>query len=216
MLNPVGTVSSAILLALEAFVARRSPAERQLKLRLDELEQRMHQLKVLYNKYFMGFDHIEPVRERDEIKRMLRDLIQKPPSNNALRYKFQQLKARSVSLDTWISRNLIQIERGTHPKMKFRTNLAERRRAESGANRGLKNVRVEKEQKEDQALKKVFDAYVTARGRMGESTDVPYDKVRDALRKQVRDVKSRYRCQSVKFKVTVEDGKVRLKAIPRR
>ena len=61
MLNPVGTVSSAILLALEAFVARRSPAERQLKLRLDELEQRMHQLKVLYNKYFMGFDHIEPV-----------------------------------------------------------------------------------------------------------------------------------------------------------
>ena len=51
---------------------------------------------------------------------------------------------------------------------------------------------------------------------MGESTDVPYEKVRDALRKQVRDVKSRYRCQSVKFKVTVEEGKVRLKAIPRR
>ena len=124
-------------------MARRSPAERQLKLRLDELEQRMHQLKVLYNKYFMGFDHIEPVRERDEIKRMLRDLIQKPPSNNALRYKFQQLKARSVSLDTWISRNLIQIERGTHPKMKFRTNLAERRRAESGANRGLKNLKLQ-------------------------------------------------------------------------
>jgi len=126
------------------------------------------------------------------------------------------LRARSVSLETWITRNMIQIERGTHPKMKFRTNLAERRRAERGANRGLKNVRIEQEQKEDQALKKVFDAYVSARGKMGESTDVPYDKVRDKLRKQVREVKSRYRCQAVKFKVTVEDGKVKLKAIPRR
>jgi len=197
-------------------VARRSPAERQLKLRLDDLEQRMHQLKVLYNKYFMGFEAIEPVREREEIKRIIRDLMQRPPSNNTMRYKFQQLRARSVSLETWITRNMIQIERGTHPKMKFRTNLAERRRAERGANRGLRNVRIEQEQKEDQALKKVFDAYVSARGKMGESTDVPYDKVRDKLRKQVREVKSRYRCQAVKFKVTVEDGKVKLKAIPRR
>lgn len=197
-------------------MARRSHADRQMKLQLDELEQRMHHLKVLYNKYFMGFESIEPVRERDEIKRIVRDLMQRPPSNSTLRYKFQQLRARSVSLDTWITRNMVQIERGTHPKMRFRADLADRRRTESGANRGLRNVRVEQENKEDKALKKVFDAYVNARGRMGESTDVPYEKVRDSLRKQVREVKSRYRCQAVKFKVTVEDGKVKLKAIPRR
>jgi hypothetical protein len=197
-------------------VARRSPAQRQLKLQLDELEQKMHQLKVLYNKYFMGFDAVEPVRERDEIKRRVRDIIQKRVTNNTLRFKFQQLRARSVSLDTWITRNMVQIERGTHPKMKFRTNLAERRRAESGANRGLANVRFDQEKKEDQALKKVFDAYVSARGKVGQSTDIPYEKVRETLRKQVREVKSRYRCQAVKFKVTVEDGKVKLKAIPRR
>jgi hypothetical protein len=197
-------------------VARLSPAQRQVKLQLNELEQRMHQLKLLYNKYFMGFDAIEPVRERDEIRRMLRDLMQKGITNNTLRYKLQQLRARSVSLETWITRNMVQIERGTHPKMKFRANLSDRRRAESSANRGLKNVRFDQEKKEDQALKKVFDAYVNARGKVGQSTDIPYEKVRDTLRKQVREVKSRYRCDAVKFKVTVEDGKVRLKAIPRR
>jgi hypothetical protein len=197
-------------------VARRSQADRQLRIQLDDFEQRMHQLKVLYNKYLMGFEAIEPVRERDEIKRIVRDLMRRPPTNNMMRHRFQQLRARSVSLDTWITRNMIQIERGTHPKMKFRANIAERRRTESGANRGLRNVRIEQEKKEDAALKQVFDAYVTARGRMGESTDIPYEKVRDTLRKQVREVKSRYRCKAVKFKVTVEDGKVKLKAIPRR
>jgi hypothetical protein len=197
-------------------VARLSPAQRQVKLQLDELEQRMHKLKVLYNKYFMGFDAIEPVRERDEIRRMARDLMQKGISNNTLRFKFQQLRARSVSLETWITRNLVQIERGTHPKMKFRANLSERRRAGTTPNQGQKTVRFDQEKKEDQALKKVFDAYVDARGKVGQSTDIPYEKVRDTLRKQVREVKSRYRCDAVKFKVTVEDGKVRLKAIPRR
>lgn len=197
-------------------MARLSPAQRQVKLQLDELEQRMHKLKVLYNKYFMGFDAIEPVRERDEIRRMSRDLMQKGISNNTLRFKFQQLRARSVSLETWITRNLVQIERGTHPKMKFRANLSERRRAGAAPNQGQKTVRFDQEKKEDQALKKVFDAYVDARGKVGQSTDIPYEKVRDTLRKQVREVKSRYRCDAVKFKVTVEDGKVRLKAIPRR
>lgn len=197
-------------------MARRSPAQRQLKRELDELEQKLHQLKVLYNKYFMGFDPIEPVRERDIIRRMVRDMMQKAITNNALRFKFQQLRARSVSLDTWITRNMFQIERGTHPKMKFRTELAERRRAQAGGKRAPEKSRFDQEKREDQALKKVFEAYVSARGKVGQSTDIPYEKVRDTLRKQVREVKSRYRCKNVKFKVTVEDGKVKLKAIPRR
>lgn len=197
-------------------MARLSPAERQIKLQLGELEQKMHQLKVLYNKYFMGFDPVEPVRERDIIRRMVRDIMQKGVTNNTLRFKFQQLRARSVSLDTWITRNMIQIERGTHPKMKFRTDLAERRRAQAGGRRGPEKPSFDQEKREDQALKKVFEAYVSARGKVGQSTDIPYEKVRDTLRKQVREVKSRYRCQNVKFKLTVEDGKVKLKAIPRR
>ena len=41
-----------------------------------------------------------------------------------------------------------------------------------------------------------------------------FESVRDVLQKQVRTIKSRYRCDAVKFRVTVEDGKAKVKAVP--
>ena len=76
--------------------------------------------------------------------------------------------------------------------------------------------RMTAEEREDQAYRKVFDKYLTARRKCGQSDDLAYDSIKDVLRKQVRTIKSRYRCSSVKFRVTVEDGKAKVKAVPLR
>ena len=52
------------------------------------------------------------------------------------------------------------------------------------------------------------------RKKTGQSNDMSYDSVRAALSKQVRTIKSRYRCKTVKFKVSIEDGKAKVKAVP--
>jgi len=200
-------------------VARRSPAQRQLKLQLDELEQKMHQLKVLYNKYFMGFDAVEPVRERDEIKRRVRDIIQKRVTNNTLRFKFQQLRARSVSLDTWITRNMVQIERGTHPKMKFRAD-AKQRSAGTDPNAAAadrleaqRQVRARENEREG-TMRELFKDYVSARKKCGQDADMDYRQVRAALRNQARTIQTKESCKDVKFKVKVKGGKASITAIP--
>jgi hypothetical protein len=52
-------------------LARGERVDRQLKMRMDELEKSLHMLRVVYNKYFSGIESIEPVREKDAVRRTL-------------------------------------------------------------------------------------------------------------------------------------------------
>jgi hypothetical protein len=53
-----------------------------------------------------------------------------------------------------------------------------------------------------------------ARGKCGQSTDMSYDALKNSLNKQVRMIKSKYKCERVKFRVSIEGGKAKMKAIP--
>jgi hypothetical protein len=194
------------------FLARGERVDRQLKMRMDELEKSLHMLRVVYNKYFSGIESVEPVREKDAVRRTLIEMSRLQLNTSREKFRFRQLKAKSVTIDSWISRSTLQIERGTHPKMKFRTQLAERRRAEGGtvARETTRGHR------EDAALTQVVDAYMIARKRTGMSMDIDPSVIQERLRKQAREVKSRYRCKSVKFKVSIVGGKVKLTATPKK
>jgi len=199
-------------------VTRREKIDRVFQQRLEEFERRIFVLKIEYEKYFSGVEQIEPLRERDDIRRLLRDLQQVPVTNTAQKHKLRSLRARWNSMEMYWQRNLVMIERGTHPKMKFRARLAEQRRgtAVSDAHRPERPRRLTAEEREDKAYQAVFDKYMETRQRCGQNTDLQYDSVREVLKKQVRTIKSRYRCKAVKFKITVEDGKAKVKAVPLR
>ena len=109
-------------------MARREKVDRALQSRMEEFERRIFLLKLEYEKYFSGIEQIEPLREREELRRFLRELRQVPVTNTAQRHKVRSLRARWNSMEMYWQRNLVMIERGTHPKMKFRARLAERRR----------------------------------------------------------------------------------------
>lgn len=191
--------------------------------RLDELEQKMFVLKINYEKYFTGIERVEPYRDREEIRRMLRDLTEEGIRNATQRFKFQGLKARFQSLELYWTRNLNMMERGVHPKMRFRADqkAAARAAAEPSKEAALsaEQERVLQErqaqmEREERAFKLVYDKYVEARSRCGQSTDIGFDAVREALRKQVRQIKSTYNVETVKFRVVIEDGKAKVKAVP--
>lgn len=200
-------------------MAKRTRIDMTFQNRLDEFERRMFLLKLQYEKYFSGLERIEPVRERDEVKRMLRDLTLEPITNSRQRFRFQNLRARYNSQDLYLTRNLVQLERGTHPKMKFRAQLHERQRREAELRRQQRALRAAptpSKQREEKAYNHIFERYIEARKQCGQTTDLEYESVKKALKKQVSAIKSRYRCDRVSFRVTVEDGKARLKAIPKR
>ena len=180
----------------------------------------MFLLKLRYDKYFSGIEKLEPMRDRDEIRMIIRDFLTGDPiRNTAQRFRFQQLKARWNILNLYIQRNLVMIERGTHPKFKFRADLKERhvremKERQKEAREELRQ-RAQKQRREDAAFRKIFDSYQDARKRCGQS-GLEYTSVERVLKTQVRSIKSRFKCDSVSFKVSIEDGKARLKAVPKR
>ena len=199
-------------------MARRDKIDRGLETKLEEFERRLFVLKIDYEKYFSGIERIEPMRERDDLKRYLRELTRLPITSTRQKHRLRSLRARYSSMELYWTRNLVQIERGTHRKMKFRANLSERnRKSTAAAPEAAPKARTPSPQdREDAAFRQVFDKYVTARRKCGQSDDMAFESIRDVLQKQVRTIKSRYRCKSVKFRVTVEDGKAKVKAVPLR
>jgi hypothetical protein len=64
-------------------------------------------------------------------------------------------------------------------------------------------------------LKKLYQTYMGARRRCGEATDLRYEDMAAALRKQVPRLMSQTGAASVEFKVVIRAGKAVLKAIPK-
>ena len=54
-------------------MARRDKLDIALNNRLDEFEKRVFLLKMEYEKHFSGIEQVEPLRERDELRRMMRE-----------------------------------------------------------------------------------------------------------------------------------------------
>ena len=201
-------------------MARIEKADRGLAARFDEVEQSMFMLKIEYEKYFSGLERVEPVRDRTTIQRTMREFTLEPIRQAQQRFRFQSLKARWQSLELYWTRNLLMVERGTHPKMRFRADAKERTRATEPAAQAIspqEQVLLDRQaqmEREDRAYRAVYDKYIEARETCGQSVDLSFDAVRDALRTQVRQIKSTYNVDSVKFRIVVENGKAKVKAVP--
>lgn len=200
-------------------MAKREKIDRVLANQMEEIERRMYLLKINYEKYFSGVEPVEPLREKDDLKRHMLEISRRRIVTTRERHKWNSLKARMTSLEQYWKRNLLMIERGTHPKMQFRAN---RRANQSGTpvNTGVES-RLEAQRhareraiQEEVELRKVYDRFVDARKKCGQDADLSYRAVRQVLRGQARTIRSRYRCEDVKFKVSVEKGQAKVKAVP--
>jgi hypothetical protein len=183
------------------------------------IEQRMNMMKLAYEKYFAGTDPIEPLKDRETLKRDMRDIDRTPMNSTREKYRWRSVKARLSSLENYWQRNLVMIERGTHPKMKFRADAKQRANGNSPENSAAarleaqRQVRAREEAKEGQ-MREVFNDYMKARKQCGQGTEMNYRQVRAALSNQARTIQNKESCKDVKFKVKVKGGKASITAIP--
>ena len=192
-------------------MAQKQRVDRKLGADLDGLERQIQLLKISYEKYFSGVDKFEPSKEREDLRRTIRETDRARFIALVQRHRYQTLRSRFISLDTYIQRNLFQIERGTHPRFKFRADLS----AKHGQPPPVSDYE-KRRIAEERTYKDVYDRYLEARRIAGQHTEADFDRVRSAIKRQVKTIQSRFKCSSVKFKVQVEDGVARIKAVPQR
>ena len=81
---------------------------------LDTLDKGVARLGVMYEQYFLGIQKAAPTQLHTDTERKIRDLAQLQIRNTALRFRFNQMQSKFVSLNAYWRRTTKQIENGTH------------------------------------------------------------------------------------------------------
>ncbi len=168
----------------------------------------MQQLKLDYEKYFLGTRPTEPAMARSEVQKMVIRFSNTRITNTALRFKFNSLNGRYQAFKRQWDSTLRQIEAGTYKRHVFRADLRDREREIAPDAKTTRAGPASAGKDAD-----IFETYRDAMLATGQdASGLTRAKLQSAIKKQEAALKKKLGCERVDFKVVVQGGKVRLKA----
>jgi hypothetical protein len=180
---------------------------------LDELDEAITGLHVLYEKYFLGIDRRPPEQERKRVSGKTREMRTQMIRNTALKFRINTLFAKLISFERMWDRTLREIEDGTYKRDVFKAKMHMRGKVDTKKEKGAAPP-APPEISEDH-LRRLYDTYLVARKRCGEPVDgISYDAVANRIRAQVPQLMEKHKAKNIEFKVVIKGGKAILKAIP--
>ena len=176
------------------------------------LDVKLKQLRMEYEQYFLGARKREPQMLRGEVNKVVAYYANAPIRNTALRFLFNNLRARYFTHKRLWDETCRKIEDGTYQRHLFKADLHERERAERRQKRAAAVPSAAAPAPGEEAL---FDAYVGARAGTGQGTaGLTREKFETLLRQQEKTIRAKFGAAKVDFRVVVEEGRAKLKATP--
>jgi hypothetical protein len=176
---------------------------------IDEIDEAMSTLQVLYEKYFLGIDRRPPEQERKRVSTRMRELRTTMVKNTALKFRIQTLFANLISFERMWDRTLREMEEGTYKRDVFKAKLRQQR-VQDRPKAAPKAPDIP-----DEKLRRLYDTYLVARQRCGEPTEgISYESVASRIRAQVPQLLEKHKAKNIEFKVVIKGGRAVLKAIP--
>lgn len=174
---------------------------------LDILSRKLNQLKLAYEQYFLGSRPREPMRERDEVQKLVLVYSNTAIQNTALRFKFNSINSRYQAFKRQWTDTLRKMEAGTYQRHRFKAKLHGLDGGKSAAPSETPATPPPNSRDD------IYAAYVEAREACGQSTaNLTQGKLDVILKKQEDALRKRYGDAEVNFRVVVENGKAKLKA----
>ena len=188
---------------------------------LSELDVRLKVLRQHMEQYFLGIEKLPPTDEWEKLKKDMQAMMRRTFNNTAVKFRRNSLNQRLVTDSNYYTRTLKQIEEGTYYRDRFKADLREKQRLRE-ENR-LKDKQAAARAKAEAnkpkagggAIDSLHQAYMSARAKTGEGGNVSREALQSVVEKQVAAIKQRYNCKRVEFKVAIENGKAKLKAVPK-
>jgi len=180
---------------------------------LQILENKVKQLKLDYEQYFLGSRPREPIQLRTDVQKQVLVHSNTPIKNTAARFRFNSINSRFQAFKRQWDLTLRQIEAGTYTRHLFKAKLHEKQRgietgpgsrtARSGAGAGSGSGSKEE----------LFETYRDAAMACGQSVKgLTREKLQSVIDRQGSALRKKLGCDDVNFRVVVEKGKVKLKA----
>ncbi len=177
---------------------------------MQKLENDISDLKVEYESYFMGIVKIEPIAKKRTLERLIRHTLAGNIMNTAQRFQFKQLCARFSTYNQYWTRIQRKIEDGTYERDKFKLALKEKAAP-------IVRARGTDDNPKEHKYHDLYSDLMDAKASCNESgKKLSYQTFHKALSKQAEQLKTKYNCKKVEFKIEVVDGKTKIKAIPKR
>jgi len=198
----------------QAFTETQQLPQEKLAEELDEVDEDLVNLQVLYEKYFLGIDRRPPDVERKSVSGRLRTLRSTVVKNTGLKFRINTLFARLISYERMWDRTLREIEDGTYKRDVFKAKyrIAQRDQQQKKPAAAPEAPKVELS---DDKLRRLYDTYLVARQRTGEPIDgLSFDAIASKIRAQVPVLMQKHNAKRVEFKVVIKGGKAVLKAVP--
>lgn len=193
--------------------------------KLNEIDRALSALHKTFEQYFLGFERLAPDQERQQLRRDLLALRSNSGQlNTAIKFRLNTLWQRFVTYDQLWNRTLKQIEDGTYRRDVQRAKRKAKKQVQQGKEgQEGKPEPVAKPQPKtaprghlsDNQVKRIYDTYVLARRRTGESTRVSMDSLSAQLKERASTMANKHNCERIDFKVVIKGGRALIKALPR-
>ncbi len=200
----------------ESVRAQNAKLEEELK----QIAEGLRQLKVQYDRYFMGLDRIPPLRARADLERLIRDSRLGKSHKTGVKFRFRNMRQSLISNATRWDRIMRLIEEGKFKRdrsalqgMGVRTIEDEPQQDAPTTRRDGARAEAGTEAPED-PTRKVFETWQAAQSQLGNNANVDYDRFRDKLERQKQEQISKHGYKDVAYAVRIKDGRVALVARP--
>jgi len=172
------------------------------------LESNLKQLKVHYDMFFAGALSHEPLHLRSEVEKLIRHHTHTGMRNYAHRFHFNALVSRFNSLSELWAKTIRTLEEGERRQPALADRAQPRERL-------IARARVIDGELEGQALRRLYERYVSARESVGETKRrVSYEKFVRGISTQTQNLRKESGCAEIELRVVLKDQKVQVKARP--
>ena len=183
---------------------------------INRLEVAIRELRQEYDRYFAGLEKLQPLRQHDRVKKMLKTLKTTKSKNSAWRYKLNSVQSTLLSHEGLWERICRQIENGTYKRDKMRAERLIEQKESTAEQTEKQNHKESSGSDYKKSMIDLHSSYQQALKTIGNSKKVSIDSFNKTIEKQANAIKQKYDCKDVSFKVSVADGRVKLKVIPKK
>jgi hypothetical protein len=193
--------------------------------KLTEIDQKLTEIQRAFVQYFLGIENVSPEGERDLLRRRLVQVrTDARNASTAVKFRINSIWNRYNTYDQMWNKTLRQIEDGTYHRDRKRAQRKAKLREQAPAE-APKDKRPEAAAAarahtagilSDDQIKRIYDTYVLARRRTGESTKVSLDSLSSQLKKRAGSMVEKHKARGIEFKVVIKGGKALIKAQPKK
>lgn len=188
---------------------------------LSEIDHDIEELKKNYEQYFQGSARIPPLKDFTRIQQTIRRFREeKLVVNTAIKFRLASIVSKFQSYSRYWSRIMTEIEEGRYFRDRFKADMRVGKLDAGGQKvaegKKDKDATAPAPHDNDDLMAQLHKEYMMARLECNQTVEgLSRDQLKQSISKSIPALQKQYPGKKIEFKVVVENGKAKLKAVPR-